>query len=147
MVRLAKQKRWPRMRALALRKIRSREKAGRCASSRRQSVSRRGVVGERGEVLVVSGMRTASLGFYGSWWSHKTVTEAVLFRYAFLKNAKLQHSRESGNPRGVEDVGSCGVALLFTRTRYQYVASKTVPAYPRAHDHSIRLYVGVLAQR
>ena len=32
-----------------------------------------------------------------------------------------RHSRESGNPRGVEDVGSCGVALLFTRTRYEFV--------------------------
>jgi hypothetical protein len=31
----------------------------------------------------------------------------------------IRHSRESGNPRVVEDTGSCEVALLFTGTRYQ----------------------------
>jgi hypothetical protein len=31
----------------------------------------------------------------------------------------IRHSRASGNPRVVEDTGSCEVALLFTGTRYQ----------------------------
>src|SRR5215213_6114619 len=95
MVRLAKHRRWPRMRALALKKVRSWRKARRWASSRPPRASSKGVVelaaGEGAEGLVFSDTGSASFGFSGRG-GPSTVKEADPFRYVFAKNAKLQRA-------------------------------------------------------
>lgn len=115
MVRRAKAKRWPRMRALALRKVRSSwEKASRWQRSRRPRASSRGValgVSASGAGLIFSGMSSASGCFSVSGRGcPSTAKEAEPSRYAFTKNAKLQGSRFRGNDGGRED--SCVPAEL-----------------------------------
>ncbi|CAN5245504.1 hypothetical protein BH24ACT19_BH24ACT19_14320 [soil metagenome] len=57
-----------------------------------------GVGGEAEEVLVGSGMRTASLVRFRVVRASRTVSEAVLLRYVLAKNAKVQGRSPNKGP-------------------------------------------------